>query len=74
VLLYLLTTLSYIPNLECKISFLMVVKLPAGAHDAPTMTINNDYSQSTPHAPIGIENYPAQNTPKATVPIIVLIM
>jgi hypothetical protein len=52
----------------------MVVKLPAGAHDAPTMTINNDYSQSTPHAPIGIENYPAQNTPKATVPIIVLIM
>jgi hypothetical protein len=37
-------------------SILMVVKLRMligsatdGAHDAPTVTINNDYSQSTPH-------------------------
>jgi hypothetical protein len=50
-------------NLECKMSILMVVKLPVligsatdGAHDAPTTTINNDYSQSTPHVPIGVES------------------
>ncbi len=50
-------------NLECKTSILMVVKLPMligsatnGAHDAPTMTINNDYSQSTPYVRMGIES------------------
>jgi hypothetical protein len=36
-----------------------------GAHDAPTMTINNDYSQSTPHVPHWHQKHPAQNTPKA---------
>jgi hypothetical protein len=59
----------------------MVVKLTMligsatdGAHDAPTMTINNDYSQSTSHVPIGIESTSAQNTTKAMVLIIVLFM